>query len=86
MDYATRLRLLRTARGMSQDDLATISGVPRYDLSKIETGRMLPNPEWDRDLRQSVGWTAQVDTALDALAEALLQERAEAAPCTETAA
>jgi transcriptional regulator with XRE-family HTH domain len=71
MDYAMRMRLLRVARGWTQGDLADVSGLPNFDLSKVETGKMLPSPEWDRLIRVALGWTPEVDAALDALAAAL---------------
>lgn len=35
-----RLRYLRTARGLSQDDLAAHAGITRVTLSRIENGKV----------------------------------------------
>lgn len=77
MDYALRLKVLRAARGMSQASLAEISEISNFDLSKIETGKMLPSPDWEARIRAALGWTPAVDSALDALAAALAETEAE---------
>lgn len=79
MDYATRVKVLRTARGWSQADLARLSRIAAFDLSKIETGKVLPSEAWEQRLRAAIGWTPAVDAALDALATALAGEREDAA-------
>jgi len=79
MNYACKVKVLRTMRGWSQGDLARACGIGNFDLSKIETGKMLPSEAWDRRIRAALGWTPAVDAALDALAVALASEREEAA-------
>lgn len=71
MDFATRMKTLRAIRSLSQADLAEITTIPKFDLSKIETGKMLPSELWDRWIRAALGWTPAVDVALEALAAAL---------------
>jgi ribosome-binding protein aMBF1 (putative translation factor) len=85
MDYATRVKALRAIKGWSQIDLAKAANVPNFDLSKIETGKMLPNPDWDEAIRDALGWSAEVDVALDQLAAALALDAAQS-PSTEVAA
>jgi transcriptional regulator with XRE-family HTH domain len=71
MDFGTGLRVVRTARNMSQRQVYELTGIdPRY-LSEMETGKILPSAEWDERIRQALGWTPAVDAALDALAVAL---------------
>lgn len=79
MNYATRVKVLRTAQGLSQAELAEASGIANFDLSKIETGKMLPSEAWEQRLRAALGWTPEVDAALEALAEALAAGREKAA-------
>ncbi len=79
MNYATKVKVLRTVRGLSQADLADVTGIANFDLSKIETGKMLPSEDGERRIRVALGWTAAVDAALDALAAALAAEREDAA-------
>jgi len=38
-----RIRTLQTARGVTQQQLAEVSGVDRTDLSRIENGKKLPS-------------------------------------------
>jgi len=79
LTYATKVKVLRSVQGWSQGDLARACGIANFDLSKIETGKMLPSEAWDQRIRSALGWTPAVDAALDALAEALASEREEAA-------
>lgn len=39
MDFARRLRQLRTERGLTQEELAHLAGVDRTYVSQAETGR-----------------------------------------------
>ena len=71
MDYAQKVRVLRAVRGLSQIDLGEITGMANFDLSKIETGKMLPSESGDRAIRLGLGWTPAVDAALDALEAAM---------------
>lgn len=41
--YGAFIRSLRTARGMSQSDLAEVSGIPQPNISAIERDRRLPS-------------------------------------------
>lgn len=70
MDYGTRLKILRVIRGVHQEDVEKAAGLPRTRLSYIESGLMLPSPRMDLAVRQALGWTAEVDAALDALERA----------------
>lgn len=45
MKFCERLRELRTARGMTQDDFAKASGLTRSAVSMYESGRREPNFE-----------------------------------------
>lgn len=55
MRLATRLRTLRVAAGLSLTETADLTGVPKGDLSKIETGRALPRDEWVENLANAYG-------------------------------
>jgi transcriptional regulator with XRE-family HTH domain len=59
MDWATKLKVMRTARGLSQLDLANIAQINNKDLSAYETGRALPPPEWERVIKLGLGWPAE---------------------------
>jgi transcriptional regulator with XRE-family HTH domain len=69
MEFSTRVRVMRTARGMSQLDLADAVKVSNRDLSYIETGKMLPTPEIEAAIRQVLRWGPREDEALNVLAE-----------------
>ena len=59
MDYGTKVRVMRAVRGLSQTDLADVSGVASYHLSLIESGKFLPGEEAARQIRISLGWPAK---------------------------
>lgn len=82
MEFAEKVRVLRALRGISQSDLAEITGIPGTYLSNIETGKVLPSESWDRCIRLGLGWTPAVDAALDAL-EAAMAVPEDAAEWTE---
>ncbi|MGO8749094.1 MAG: helix-turn-helix transcriptional regulator [Thermoguttaceae bacterium] len=42
-ELTNRVRTCRTARGWSQDELATRAGISRARVSAIETGRSVPS-------------------------------------------
>lgn len=79
MDYAHKCKVLRALLGLSQADLSGITAIGNFDLSKIETGKVLPSEVWDRRIRAALSWTPAVDAALEALAAAVAGEREEAA-------
>jgi len=68
MEFATQLRVMRTVRGLSQTELAELVGIPNTRISSMETGQILPGADWEARIRQALGWTADVDEALDILA------------------
>jgi transcriptional regulator with XRE-family HTH domain len=70
MDFATKMRAMRAMRDLSQRELAALTGIPNTYLSDLESGKTLPNPDWERRIRQALGWTPQADTAFTLLAEA----------------
>jgi len=78
-EFGPALRVLRAARGMSQMETASAARIDAKFISHIETGKMLPSEAWEQRLRAALGWTPEVDAALDALAEALAAGREEAA-------
>jgi transcriptional regulator with XRE-family HTH domain len=48
--FGSRLRQLRTARGLSQDGLAGLAGVDRSHYSQIEMGKHSPSVDWVYDV------------------------------------
>jgi transcriptional regulator with XRE-family HTH domain len=56
MDYGTQQRVMRAVRGVSQRELSTETGIPNSYLSEMETGRMLPSPEWRAQIKQALDW------------------------------
>jgi len=69
MDYGTKVRVMRAARGISQIELGSKSGVANFMLSMIETGKFLPTPEMDGAIRDALCWTERDEAALEMLAE-----------------
>jgi DNA-binding XRE family transcriptional regulator len=71
MNVGRRMQVLRAARQISQSTLAETLGVNRNVIWQVESGQMLPGAELEATIREALGWTPEVDAALDALAAAL---------------
>jgi transcriptional regulator with XRE-family HTH domain len=68
MTYASQLRMMRQARGLTQEQLAEKTGIPNTYLSLMETGKVTPAGEWETRLRDALGWTPEADASLAQLA------------------
>jgi transcriptional regulator with XRE-family HTH domain len=68
MTYASQLKMMRQARGLTQEQLAEKSGIPNTYLSLMETGKVIPSGEWETRLRDALGWTPEADVSLAQLA------------------
>jgi transcriptional regulator with XRE-family HTH domain len=80
MEYGTRLRMMRIARGVLQRELEQALGLTYSSLSPIEQGRTVPTAELDAAIRRELGWGKEEDAALDVLAgQAVEQSEAVAA-------
>lgn len=66
MTLSQRLKTLRTMRGLTQEELAKMTGIPNTYLSLMETGKVVPAGEWDAAIRRALDWTPEVDAQLDA--------------------
>ena len=64
MTYASQLRMMRQARGLTQEQLAEKTGIPNTYLSLMETGKIIPAGEWDTRLREALDWTPDTDDLL----------------------
>jgi transcriptional regulator with XRE-family HTH domain len=65
--FAATLKLLRTLRRMSQIELARAAGVAPTCISYLETGKVLPGPDWERRLRDALGYQPEMEPKLAAL-------------------
>ena len=65
MTFAEKLRTLRTLRGLKQQELADLTGIPTNYLSLMESGKVIPAGEWDTRIREALGWSAETDAKLD---------------------
>ena len=54
-DLARRVRSLRLARFLSQDELSTNSGIGRATIARIELGHTAPHPRTIRSLATALG-------------------------------
>jgi transcriptional regulator with XRE-family HTH domain len=61
MDFNTKLRLLRTARGMTQKDLAEKTGIPDTYISNMETGKLVPAGSWMDAIKNALDWPGNDD-------------------------
>lgn len=67
MDFATTLKLLRSLRRMSQVELAKAAGVAPTCMSYLETGKILPGLQWERQLLDALGYQPEMEPMLAAL-------------------
>jgi len=67
MKFGAQLRTMRAARGLSQKELAKLTGIPDTYISGMETGKTLPNPDWKKKLREALGWDEYTDKAFEIL-------------------
>lgn len=67
VNFGKRLKTLRVARGLLQKELAALTRIPDVIISRMETGKVLPGPEWERKLRDTLGWDDLVDKAFEIL-------------------
>lgn len=67
MNFASTLKLLRTLRRMNQLELAHAAGVAPTCVSYLETGKILPGPEWERQLLDALGYQPEMEPMLTAL-------------------
>lgn len=67
MTYASQLKMMRQARGLTQEQLAEKTGIPNTYLSLMETGKVIPADEWDTRLREALAWTPETDDLLHSL-------------------
>lgn len=69
MTLSKRLRTVRQMRGLSQEDLAKLTGIPNTYISLMETGKVIPAGEWNNTIRAALNWTPEIDAKLDELAK-----------------
>lgn len=56
MAFAQQLRTLRGLRGLTQDELATKTGIHGAYLSIMETGKVIPIGDWETKIKQALDW------------------------------
>lgn len=81
MSYASQLKMMRQARGLTQEQLAEKAGIPNNYLSLMETGKVVPAGEWDARIRAALGWTPEAEASL---AELLQTSSSELMPACAT--
>lgn len=64
MTFGATLKLLRQARGLTQEQLAEKCGIPNPYLSLMETGKIVPAGDWDTKLKEALGWTPAAEGLL----------------------
>lgn len=67
MNFAERLRTMRTARGLTQVQLAEVAMTSPTFISHVETGKLLPSPYLEQRLRKALNWTELEDEAFKIL-------------------
>ncbi len=69
MQFGDKLRMLRAQKKMTQAELAQRSGIPRGDISRIEKNRLMARAGEQKRIRKALGWTDEVDEALEQIGE-----------------
>jgi DNA-binding XRE family transcriptional regulator len=69
MTFGSKMKTLRLLRNMTQENLATKTGIANTYLSTFETDKMIPTGEWERKIREALNWTPEIDAQLDQLQE-----------------
>lgn len=66
--FGRQIRTLRAERDMSQAQLAEATGIPRTDISRFETGRMIPTTEEVARIKVALNWPENAAEAFAILA------------------
>ena len=67
MNFAQKLRTMRAARGLSQEQLAEAALTSASFVSHMETGKLLPSSDLAIRLRKALDWTELEDKAFEIL-------------------
>jgi transcriptional regulator with XRE-family HTH domain len=68
MRFGKACKVLRLIRGMSQTRLGEIVGKHPMFISQMETEDWMPPADLETRIRVALGWTPEMDAALDVLA------------------
>lgn len=63
-----QLKVIREARGVSQWELSSMTGIDRSRLSLIENGHVEPTDEQLSRIREALAWTPELDELVERLA------------------
>lgn len=69
MILSQRLKTLRQIRGLTQEQLAQLTGIANTYISLIETETIFPGNAWEERIRKALNWTPEIDAKLDELAK-----------------
>ena len=61
MEFAAKLRAMRAIQNMTQAELSRESGVSQQEISMLEKGTVLPVQDTEEKIRDSLGWSGEVD-------------------------
>ena len=67
MNFPERLKTMRTARGLTQEQLAEKAMTSASFVSHIETGKLRPTPDLEQRLRKALDWGDLEDKAFELL-------------------
>ncbi len=67
VEFGHSLKRLRSARGLSQEQLAYAAGLSRYTYQKFEKGESMPGSPANPSLRNVMALAQVLDVALDEL-------------------
>jgi len=67
LHFGTKLRMMRGLRDVTQEGLATLSGVNAAYINRFESGRQNPTADEERRIREALEWTDEADALLGKL-------------------
>jgi len=68
MTYGQKLRIIRAMHGLTQDEVAQLTGIPREVISGLENDHIAPSEHYRRKIESGLGWPTFAEQAFSLLA------------------
>ncbi len=67
MTYGQKLRIIRAMYGLTQEELAQLTGIPREVVSGLENDHITPSDYYRRRIEAGLGWPKFAEQAFSLL-------------------
>jgi len=67
MTYGQKLRIIRAMKGLTQREVARLTGVPREVVSALENDAIAPSEHYRRKIETGLGWPTLAEQAFSLL-------------------